>query len=55
MKNTEQERALAYTLSIPLSQALLTEIAGGAQAHSGASARMILTGDHTAPDVIFEF
>lgn len=54
MENVQQERVLAYTISTPLDQRLLTEVTGGANPGPSASARVVITGDYTAPDVVVE-
>ncbi len=52
MENIQSERVLAYTVSTPLDQDVLEQVTGGA--NPNPSARVVLTGDHTAPDVIIE-
>ncbi len=54
MENMQQERVLAYTISTPLDRCLLTEVTGGANPAPSPSARVVITGDHTAPDVVLE-
>ncbi len=54
MEIVKQERVLAYTVAIPLDQHLLEQVSGGASPSPSPSARVILTGDHSAPDVVIE-
>lgn len=54
MEKNKQERVLAYTVATPINQQELAQVTGGANASGGSSARVVITGDHTAPDVIVE-
>lgn len=51
-KKHDQERVLAYQIATPITEEALAHVAGGAQ--NNCSARVVLTGDHTAPDVVIE-
>jgi hypothetical protein len=54
MENTKQERLLAYTLSTPLNSEALGLVTGGAHPGANASTRVVITGDHSAPDLVVE-
>jgi hypothetical protein len=54
MEKNKQERVLAYTLSTPINQQELAQVTGGSNANGNWSGRVVITGDHTAPDVVIE-
>jgi len=54
MKKNKQERVLAYTLSTPIDQQELAQVTGGANPVGNVSGRVVITGDHTSPDVVVE-
>lgn len=54
MEKNKQERVLAYMLSTPINHQELAQVTGGASTQGHSSARVVITGDHTAPDVVVE-
>lgn len=52
MEKKNNDRVLAYQVATSLNQEVLSQVSGGAQTNS--SVRVVLTGDHTSPDVVIQ-